>query len=512
LVLSVAGHRTEEPVTNPGSPWSSLNSYDSTGFNPPTLNAVYQLVSATGSFNPQFSWESSDGAGAVIAAFRYTSPTATPTPTKTATPTATVSVTPTATKTATPTATATRTATPTVTLTVTPTATRTATPTATLTATPTATPTATATTTATLTPTPTATPTETATATPTETATATATPTETATATPTETATATPTETATATPTETATETPTPTETATATPTETATATPTETATATPTETATATPTETATATPTETATATPTETATATPTEAATPTPTATATAIQAVADNSAGSGLAATSIPGSVEPAGSGEPGLFLISVVAIQGTGASTATITPPTAPAPWTSIGDWVCNSGFGSEVHLAAAYRITDGSDAAGAGFTWTFDPAFEGSVVNTLYRGVDTSAPIDALGSPTCATGTAGSVVVAAPVTTSLSNDLIVSAYAAAGVNNDVTLTVGSPFGPVVGQDNSAFGPADFNAFASTTDLALAGVPGAYGPYTARQNAAGESLAILIALSLNQPQ
>lgn len=123
-------------------------------------------------------------------------------------------------------------------------------------------------------------------------------------------------------------------------------------------------------------------------------------------------------------------------------------------------------------------------------------------------MVNTVYRNVNTSTPIDVVGSPTCALGSAGSIVIAPAVTTKVGNDLLVAAFAASGANNDMSLTVGSPLGPVVGQDNSHFGPADFNAFALTTDLSPAfGVPGTYGPYTAAQNAAGEGIAILIALS-----
>ncbi len=215
---------------------------------------------------------------------------------------------------------------------------------------------------------------------------------------------------------------------------------------------------------------------------------------------------------IAGSGEPAGSGEAGMFLISVVAIHGSGASAATISPPTSPEAWTPIGDWACNNGFGSEIHMAAAYRFTDENDGPGVGFTWTFSAPFEGSVVNTVYSNVNTLLPIDALGAPACASGNAGSVVVAPAITTTVANDLLVSAFAGAGAGNDLTLTVGSPFGPVASQSNGTLGPAGFNAFASTTELdpVLVGSPGAYGPYTAIQGAAGESIAILIGLALGQ--
>lgn len=225
-------------------------------------------------------------------------------------------------------------------------------------------------------------------------------------------------------------------------------------------------------------------------------------------MADNSAGPGTPADSIPGTSEPAGSDVPGRFLISVVAIQGSGASAATISPPTVPGPWTPIGDWSCSSGFGSEIHIAAAYRFTDENDAPALAFSWTFSDRFEGSVVNTLYGNVSSVKTIDAVGLPSCALGSAGSIVTAAPVTTTINDDLLIGVFAAAGLNNDTSLTVGSPLGPIVGQDNSSFGPANFNGFGLTTNLPPSlGAPGSYGPYTAKQYSSGESIAILIAAS-----
>ena len=226
-------------------------------------------------------------------------------------------------------------------------------------------------------------------------------------------------------------------------------------------------------------------------------------------VADNSFGTGsTAGTTIPGTGEPAGTDVAGRFLISVVAIQGTGASTATISLPTAPAAWTSIGDWECNGGSGNEVHVAAAYRITNQSDAPGTQFTWTFSNAFFASVVNTLYSGINTSNPIDVVEkTPSCNLGSAGSTIIAPAITTTIANDLLVDAFAAAGAKNSITLSVGSPLGPIVDQDNSNFGPADFNAYGITTDLSPGeGTPGSYGPYTATQGAAGESLAVQISV------
>ena len=193
-------------------------------------------------------------------------------------------------------------------------------------------------------------------------------------------------------------------------------------------------------------------------------------------------------------------------MISVVAVQGSGAASATINLPTTPAAWTSIGDWICNGGSGNELHVAAAYRITDENDAPGTVFSWAFSSAFQASVLTTVYGGTSTSSPIDVVGlSPSCNLGSAGSAVVAPPVTTTVGNDLVVATFAAAGVNNDISLTVGSPLGPVVGQDNTGHGPADFTAFATTNELSPGfGAPGKYGPFTATQAASGESLSVLI--------
>ncbi len=233
--------------------------------------------------------------------------------------------------------------------------------------------------------------------------------------------------------------------------------------------------------------------------------TPTATP-AIQVIADNSAGTGnVASTTILGTVEPAGTGVAGRFLISVVAIQGTGAASATISLPTAPAAWTSIGDWACGSS-GNAVQVAAAYRITDASDAPGNNFTWTFSNSFFASVVNTVYSGVNTSIPIDVMEqSPSCNPGSAGSLIVVPAITTTVNNDLLVAVFAAAGTNNSVTLANGSPLSPVADQNNSGFGPADFNAFGMTYVLG-SGAPGSYGPYTATQGASGESLGVMISV------
>jgi len=229
----------------------------------------------------------------------------------------------------------------------------------------------------------------------------------------------------------------------------------------------------------------------------------------ITVIADDSFGSGsVPGDTIPGTGEPTGTGVAGRLLISVVAIQGSGASSATISLPTAPGPWVSIGDWFCNGGSGNEVHVAAAYRITDQSDSPDTQFTWTFSGTFDASVVNTVYSGISTSDPIDTVQqNPTCNPGNAGSLIVAPAITTTIANDLLVDVFAAAGAKNSSTLTVGSPLGPIVDQDNSSLGPADFNAYAITTNLSPGeGSPGSYGPYAAIQGASGESLAVQISV------
>ena len=189
----------------------------------------------------------------------------------------------------------------------------------------------------------------------------------------------------------------------------------------------------------------------------------------------------------------------------MVAIQGTGAAEATISLPTAPAAWTLIGYWACGHS-GNELQVAAAYRITDAKDSPGNNFTWTFNNSFFASVVNTVYSGVNTSSPIDVIEQlPSCALGSAGSTIVVPALTTTVSNDLLIALFTAAGADNSVTLTTGSPLRPVVNQSNSGFGPADFNAFGITYVLG-SGAPGSYGPYTGTQGASGESLGVMVSV------
>jgi hypothetical protein len=119
-----------------------------------------------------------------------------------------------------------------------------------------------------------------------------------------------------------------------------------------------------------------------------------------------------------------------------------------------------------------------------------------------------VYGGVSTSIPIDVVGSPACNLGSAGSTIVVPGVTTTVGNDLLVAVFAAAGTNNSVSLTVGSPLGPVADQSNTGNGPGDFNAFAPTNELApgFGALETTYGPFTGTQAASGEGLGVLIAV------
>ncbi|MGD0075802.1 MAG: choice-of-anchor Q domain-containing protein, partial [Candidatus Binataceae bacterium] len=351
-------------------------------------------------------------------------------------------------------------------------------------------------------PAPTPTPTATPSATTTATATSTPTPTTTATATPSPTATPTPTLTPTPTPSETSTQTPTPTDTPTGTPTPTATTTPT----GTPTTTTTATPTFTPTSAPTAPFTAIASQTPTAsgtTPTPTPTPAPAAT---IAPIGDDAGGNGSVPASSLMVPEPAGVATNNLFMISVVAIQGSGASTATFTVPSGWSPLTG-SPWGCNSGSGSEIAIAAAWKITTANDYPGALLVWGFSNAFQASVVNVVYTGVSTSNPIDVIGSDACASGSVGGDATGSAITTTVTNDTIVGLFAAAGTDQSLFLPFDSLLNLLVDDDNAGLGPADFDAFAPTANLPGAGAATSYGPFTAMQSASGENVGLLIALS-----
>jgi len=195
--------------------------------------------------------------------------------------------------------------------------------------------------------------------------------------------------------------------------------------------------------------------------------------------------------------------QTGLFLLTVAAIQGTGASTATMTAPTG---WTpiSISGAGCNSGTGSEVQLAAAYRIATSIDTPSTTLTWNFSGSFQASVVNTLFSGVN-ATPVDVVGSANCVDGVAGGTIGATPITTTVSNDVIVGLFGAAGAKQAVSLPGGSELNPIVGQDNFGSGPADFNSFVLTVNVPPnSGAAGSYGPFSAIQAVAGESVGLLM--------
>ena len=259
-------------------------------------------------------------------------------------------------------------------------------------------------------------------------------------------------------------------------------------------------------------------------------PSPTPTATPIVGpCGDNSAGTGSTADSfIPGNSEPAGV-TPGRFLLSVVAIQGTGASSAFLCLPTDPGPWTLIGDWPCDGGSGNEIHVAAAYRITNASDSPGTGFSWTFSSTpcgsqiaadFIGSVINFgICGGVNTTTPIDVVGSPTCNLGAAGGTVVASAITTTNNNDAILGIFDAANIDQSLSLSIsGSDLGPVVNESNTGFGPANFTAYRNADAIGIScqsppgfnngecGPAGVYGPFSATQAVAGESVGVTLSL------
>jgi len=241
-------------------------------------------------------------------------------------------------------------------------------------------------------------------------------------------------------------------------------------------------------------------------------------------------------------------------MLSVVAIQGAGASAATITAPsgwtavtptwpcsvsppdwtasnsytnnsvilptvgnpggysfqpsgpsctsgaTEPATWNQTIDqttsdhtctWV-NEGVGIwEVQIAAAWRIATASDGPLTSLTWGFSGNFLGSVVNTVYTNVSSSTPIDVVGSPVCLAGPAGAFLTASAVKTSVDNDMLVGLFGAAGTGQDLLLLLGH-LTEIAREDDFAVGPVNSNTFISTRDpfFPQAGVAGWYGPFT----------------------
>jgi hypothetical protein len=165
--------------------------------------------------------------------------------------------------------------------------------------------------------------------------------------------------------------------------------------------------------------------------------------------------------------------------------------------------------------------VAAAYRITNGSDAPGTAFTWSFSstacssptPAnFIASVTNTLYSNINTASPFDVIGNPTCSDSSAGGSVTAGAVTTTVSNDLIIGVFDAANASQSLALPgTGSDLGPVVNESNSNQGPANFTAFANTINIGTFntgefGAPGVYGPFPATQSQTGEGVGVSLAV------
>jgi hypothetical protein len=263
--------------------------------------------------------------------------------------------------------------------------------------------------------------------------------------------------------------------------------------------------------------TATPTLTPSVTPSGGtSTPTPTATP-FVEPIGVESVGTGSdGASSITGR-EPSGH----IFLVSVVVIQGSGASAAFLCLPNTPGPWISIGDWACNGGPGNEIHMAAAYRVPDSNDGPLDPFTWSFSstacgsptPAvFQASLTNTEYSHISSTTPVDVIGSPTCTTNGSGGSVAASAITTTQSNDAIVALFGAANTGQTLGLPgSGSDLSPVVSESNSNQGPALFNAFANAVDIGTSntgqfGAPGVYGPFSATQSQAGEGVGVSLSL------
>ena len=69
LVIAAAGIFNVNPITSPGAPWNALNGVTN-DVNSRSTAAIYQVTTATGSFNPTFSWTGATTDGCAIVALQ----------------------------------------------------------------------------------------------------------------------------------------------------------------------------------------------------------------------------------------------------------------------------------------------------------------------------------------------------------------------------------------------------------------------------------------------------------
>jgi hypothetical protein len=157
----------------------------------------------------------------------------------------------------------------------------------------------------------------------------------------------------------------------------------------------------------------------------------------------------------------------GEFLLGVIAIQGGGAASATITLPSG---WSAIRDDAC----GSDLQESLAFRIAQAGDTSGSQFTWNFNGTFAGSGSITAYSNVDSATPVEAQ-SFRCSTS--GVLATAPSITTTQSDSLDLALY---GIVGDNFLSQPSGYALAYQHNIPGSGPFISSYFAAITSSGLA--------------------------------
>lgn len=161
---------------------------------------------------------------------------------------------------------------------------------------------------------------------------------------------------------------------------------------------------------------------------------------------------------------------------------------------TAPAGWTPIRK---DEGSGTLVAQAAYYHIAGGSEPAD--YTWSVAGSTDKAAAGiAVYRGVNTSNPIDAQGGQANASSTS---ITAPSITTVTPDTLLVGLF---GIRNTGTIT--PPGGMTERWDVTTSGsPTSSNAHIALADQSFVG-PGATGTRVATASAGQANVGQLVAL------
>lgn len=197
--------------------------------------------------------------------------------------------------------------------------------------------------------------------------------------------------------------------------------------------------------------------------------------------ASSSAASSLAVSLPSGTVE-------GDVMVALVSLRGN----RTIT---APSGWSSV--LRTDNSSGSNIRQQLFVKVATGAEPAS--FTFSFSGSERCAVAVLSYRGVDSGAPVDAVGGQA---NTASSSSVTAPsITATVANARIVGFFAIA--NGNATLTAPGGMTAVLTTAATTAGP---NGVAVLVADAAAGVAGATGGKTASASHSTQSVGQLIAL------